>query len=201
MKANLVILLFYNFLPLDDLRYQAVTQEKIFDTIKKICTLSPKATISLHLNAAEKYFPKEMEDSDDNHPLMKNAVRYLHEQIDAYESQGIFFTMATAHGYGRKKKQPNNRDSMAFAKELKSRNIILFDTMIRPYLDSAAKTTSVFNDVGGPLILKKMYNRGSIDSAETYRKFPPGSLIRFLTHPGNYDIQRSLCLGYRENIN
>ena len=190
---------FYNFLPLDDRRYRAVKQAHVLETIKKIRKISGSAVISLHLNAAEKFFPKEMDDADDNHALMNDAVRYLHEQVDNYERHGIHFRIATAHGYGRKKKRPNNRDSTVFTEELKKRNIQMFDTLIRPEIDNAATATAIFNDVGGPLKIRKMLSSGPLDSVDTYRRFPAGVLIRFLTHPGNYDIRRALCLGYRKN--
>jgi hypothetical protein len=191
---------FYNFLPLDDRRYRTVKQARVLDTIKKIRKISDSAVISLHLNAAEKFFPKEMDDADDNHELMNNAVLYLHEQVDTYERYGIHFRIATAHGYGRKKKRPNNRDSTVFTEELKKRNIQMFDTLLRPKIDNAATATAVFNDVSGPLMVRKMLNSGPLDAVDTYRRFPPGALIRFLTHPGNYDIRRALCLGYRKNL-
>jgi hypothetical protein len=109
--------------------------------------------------------------------------------------------MATAHGYGRKKKLPNNRDSKVLTFELDTRGIKMFDTVIRSHIDKAATTKAVVTDVSGPLMIRKMPNDGPVDEAKTYRGFPPGALIRFLTHPGNYNIRRPLCLGLRTNRN
>jgi hypothetical protein len=191
---------FFNFLPLDDMRYQNVKPAEVLRTIEEVKKASPRATIALHLNAAERFFPAQMEDADDTHPDMARAVEYLHRQIDEYEKQGIVFKCATAHGYGRRKKRPNNRDSEIFPRELEKRGIVLFDTALRSPLDKNAKMMSVFNDVGGPLVVKQMPNGGWLDDPETYLNFPAGGLLRFLSHPGNYDVFRPYCLGMRKNL-
>jgi len=190
---------FFNFLPLDDPRYKGVCEKDIIRTIRDIRQVSPKAIIALHLNAAERFFPREMPEVSDDHPDMAKAVDYLHRQIDAYEKHGIRFRVASAHGYGRKKKKPNNRDSHLFTEELAKRGIQMYDTRLRPAVDSAATCVTAYNDVGGPLTVRRMAVPGDVDEAETYRRFPDGGLIRFLTHPGNYPIDRPLCLGTRMN--
>jgi len=112
---------------------------------------------------------------------------------------GITFKTATAHGYGRAKKKPNNRDSIIFTEELQARGIKLFDTALRKHLYEKATLATVFSDVGGALSVHRMPNNGAVDSPETYIKFPPGGLVHFLTHPGNYNISRQLTLGVRYN--
>lgn len=200
IEGELGIAAIYNFLPLDDKRYRFVREKTVIEIIHKIKSLSPRAAIGLHLNAAERFFPAKMDDVGDGHPDMAKAATYLHEQIDAYAKQGIQFRTATAHGYGRAKRKPNNRDSLIFMEELEKRRIKLFDTTLRQLIDDRSSLSVKFTDVGEPLRIMDMPNNGAIDNPDTYRQFPPGSLIRFLTHPGNYNIERPLSLGLRVNL-
>lgn len=197
IEGELGIASIFNFLPLDDQRYTSAGENKIIRVIHKIKSLSPRASIGLHLNAAERFFPAEMEDAGDDHTDMSKAVAYLHKQIDAYAAHGINFRVATAHGYGRAKKRPNNRDSYVFTEELEKRGIKLFDTTLRGAINEQAGVSIKFDDVGDPLHINDMPNNGTVDDPVTYRTLPPGCLIHFLTHPGNYDINRKLTLGVR----
>lgn len=187
----------YNFLPMDDCRYEPLTPNKVIDIIHQIKDLAPKVAIGLHLNATEKFFPADMPDVGNDHPDISKAVAYLHRQVDSYEEYGIMMRFATSHGYGRGKKLPNNRDTSIFAKELRKRNILLFDTEIRSKLDAQATEVINFTDVGGALSVRRLMQYGALDQSETYNKIKPGGLIRLLNHPGNYDVLRPLVLSTR----
>lgn len=200
IEGEMGIASIYNFLPLDDRRYNGFNENDIIEFIGKIQSLSPQAAIGLHLNATEPFFPIGMEDVGDDHPDMTKAVAYLHRQIDDYNRHGINFRVATAHGYGRGKKLPNNLYSPVFTEEIEKRGVKLFDNTLRFAIDRKACFTVRMKDVGGPLIIKDMPNNGAVDDPETYRKFPPNSLIRFLTHPGNYNVQKPFTLGLRINM-
>src|SRR5262249_21735120 len=156
---------------------------------------NPHASIGLHLNAAEKFFPAAMDDVGDDHPDMKKAIDCLHEQVDAYERLGVKFRTATAHGYGRRKKKPNNRDSAAFTDELKKRGIMMWDTVLRPRIFEIAAHVTHIADVGGAISARDVPSSGDLASPSTYSAFPGGSLIHFLIHPGNYDLRQPSTLG------
>ena len=167
--------------------------------IDEVKRLSPRAVIGLHLNVAERFFPAEMDDVGNNHPDISKAIEYLHEQVDAYEKAGVEFKTATAHGYGRRKKTPNNRDTPQFTTELAKRGIRIWDNDLRPAVFTAASHMAHISDVGGAVSLRNFPNNGSPIDAETYRRFPPGSILHVLLHPGNYDIRKPLALGIRTN--
>ncbi len=187
----------FNFLPLDDQRYQSVSATDVLGLMDQITKLNSRAAIGLHFNAAERFFPTSTEDAGDDHPAMKMAVEYLHKQLDDYARLGVSFKLATAHGYGRGKKKPNNRDSRIFTNELIKRNVALFDNIIRPEMDAQASCCIKFTDVGGALSIREMPHAGMPDLADSYRVLPPGCLVRFLSHPGNYPIDRALALASR----
>jgi hypothetical protein len=189
----------FNFLPLDDVRYKGVKPNEIAKLIDGLRSRNPRIGIGLHLNAAERFFPAKMADVGNDHPDVAKAIRYLHQQVDDYEKIGIRFRFATAHGYGRGKKRPNNRDCGIFTEELAKRGIALWDTVLRSAIDGSASHVAVFHDVGEPLAIKRMPHAGRVDDPESYRRFPVGGLVRFLSHPGNYDIRRPLTLGLRFN--
>lgn len=189
----------FNFLPLDDTRYRKAGESGVLKIIAGIKERHPRAEIALHLNAAERFFPADAEDADDSHPRMRDAVRYLHEQVQAYARHGIKLRFATAHGYGRAKKRPNNRDSELLTRELQTLGIPLWDNVLRGPLDEKATHVTAFHDVGGPLAIRGMPSAHPPHSVQAYRDFPPGGLIRYLSHPGNYDIERTLSLGLRFN--
>ena len=190
----------FNFLPLDDVRYKPLKPEEIVAFIREVQRLAPRATIGLHLNATERFFPAKAPEADETHPLIPDAIAYLHKQVDDYERLGVRFRFGTAHGYGRTtKKQPNN-SSEVFRKELLTRGIRLFDDDIRPALQVKATSEARLRDVGGSLTTRRFPNNGRVDDPATYRAFAPGALIHFLIHPGNYDITCPLPLGLRTNL-
>ncbi len=188
------------FLPLDDRRYARLSPEGVAAIAREVLGASPRHAVGLHLNAAERFFPPEAPAADDTHPDMAKAIAYLHAQIDAYEERGFRLRSATAHGYGRKKKRPNNRDTDVFPAELAKRDIVLLDHYVKRRIEKAASHRTRFLDVGGPLSARRVPNAGRLDEAETYRRFPPKSVLVFQTHPGNYDVTRDLCLGQRRNV-
>ena len=155
--------------------------------------------IGLHLNATERFFPPSMPKAGFDLPQMTHAITYLHKQIDDYGAHGVEFRFATAHGYGRGAKEPNNT-SQVFRDELASRGIQVFDPDLRLPIFRKATHNSRLHDVGGTLAMSQFPNNGRVDSPETYEQFPAGSLINFLIHPGNYDVRRPLTLGLRTNV-
>jgi hypothetical protein len=199
-QAKLGFASMFFFLPLDDSRYSGVKPARIIEFIKELRAVNSRASIGLHLNAAERFFPPDMEDVGDDHPDMAKAIAYLHEQIDAYEKFGIKFRIATAHGYGRRKKRPNNRDSRVFTEELQKRGISMWDTVLRPQIFEVATHVAHLADVGGAISAREMPTSGELTDPNSYRAFPTASLIHFLIHPGNYDVRQPTTLGRRQNI-
>ena len=189
----------FNFLPLDDKRYEPLPPESVIRFIDEVRHLAPQAVIGLHLNATERFFPPSMPEAGFDHPQMTDAIAYLHKQIDDYKAGGVEFRFATAHGYGRAAKEPNNT-SQVFRDELKSRGILVFDPDLRRHNFRRATNISRLDDVGGVLTTRSFPNNGRVDRPETYEQFPAGSLINFLVHPGNYDVCRPLTLGLRTNV-
>jgi len=187
----------YNVLPLDDRRYQGASPGKIGRLLRKLRRTNPKATLGLHVNATERFFPAEAPDAGNEHPDVERAIAYLHEQVDAYLEIGVSFRIATAHGYGRGKRLPNNRDTPVFGEELLKRGIHLFDSHLRPQIRERAKVYASFTDVGKPLAVRGMPDAGPLGDPETYRRLPGGTFVRFLNHPGNYPIDRPMTLAMR----
>lgn len=188
----------YYFLPLDDKRYSRMRPAQIIDFIRRLRSLNPKLAIGLHLNAAERFFPPEMDEVGDDHPDMAKAVAYLHKQVDDYERLGIHFKTSTAHGYGRRRKKPNNRNSPIFSQELAKRGIVLWDSVLRPRLRERCTEWVNLSDVGGAIAAFNLPD-GPITSPQPYRELAPGTLIHLLMHPGNYDIRKPSTLGRRRN--
>lgn len=194
----------FNFLPLDDMRYAPLTEEEIIGVIREVQRLAPRAAIGIHLNAAERFFPRDMPETATDDPAiadrMRQAIAYLHKQLDDYARHGIIFRMGTAHGYGRPlAKEPNNASEI-FRNELAKRGVRLFDKDLRVSIQERAADCCRLSDVGGALTTKRFPSNGRVDDPETYRRFPAGRLINFLIHPGNYDIAKSLTLGLRTNL-
>ena len=77
---------------------------------------------------------------------------------------------------------------------------MLYDTVIRPTLRKSASVSASFTDVGESIRVRQMPAPGLITDPATYRKLPGGSFIRFLTHPGNYDVRNPTVLGFREDL-
>lgn len=203
IEGDLGLASIFNFLPLDDMRYEPLREDQIVDFIKEVQRRAPRGSIGIHLNAAERFFPHDMPDTSTDDPLiaekMTQAIAYLHKQLDDYERHGITFRFGTAHGYGRGAKEPNNA-SEVFRHELGKRGVRLFDNDLRLKIQERAFSESRLHDVGGALTTKRFPNNGRVDDPETYRRFPSGSLINFLIHPGNYDIAKPLTLGLRTNL-
>ncbi|MGH9338757.1 MAG: sulfotransferase family protein [Acidobacteriota bacterium] len=187
----------FNFLPLDDPRYRGTDRNGIVELIDELKRLSP-ASIGLHFNGTERFFPAGMESVGSDHPDIQQAIEYLHTQLDDYASYGITFRTGTAHGYGRGVKEPNNTSAI-FRQELGKRGIRLFDNDLRLELKEKAAYRVRMHDVGGPITVWRFPTAGKINVANTYRQFDAGSLINFLTHPGNYDMLASKCMGLRIN--
>ena len=199
LVSRLEISAVFYFLPLDDPRYSALRSKQIVELIKQIHQIGPHLSVGLHLNAAERFFPASAPDSDNDHPDIVKVVAYLHEQVDTYENHGITFRTATAHGYGRRKKRPNNRDTPVLTQELAKRGILMWDTRLRQDFIHRHQHYATCTDVGGAVSFLRMPNNGSPLDPETYQCFPPGSAMHVLIHPGNYDVNRALTLGIRSN--
>ncbi|MBL9119717.1 MAG: sulfotransferase [Phycisphaerae bacterium] len=193
----------FNFLPLDDVRYKPLAPEQVIEMATTIRSLAPKASLGLHLNATERFFAAKAPPAGLDHPDMPKAIAYLHEQIDAYEKFGIHFRFATAHGYGRTTAIHPNNTTPVFRDELARRGIRLYDGDVREALATASASLGGrvwgLRDVGGPLTVWDAPNNGAPDHPETYRRLPPGSLVSFLIHPGNYDVNLPIPLGMRTN--
>ena len=188
----------YNFLPLDDVRYAWTNPRRIVRIMNEIKELNPKASIGLHFNACEKFFPAAAPDLVNETPDLSEAMKYLHEQVDAYQALGVNFRTATAHGYGRGQKRPNNLHTREFADVLLERGISLYDTKIRPTIRKKATYDCSVTDVGGVIKASRMRDDTSIISPKCYREMPDGSLVRFLTHPGNYEADKPAVLSMRD---
>ena len=199
LESRLEIPAVFYFLPLDDPRYSKLRPRQIVELIKQIRQMGPHLAVGLHLNAAERFFPADAPDLTDDHPDIAKVIAYLHEQIDAYAKHGIMFRTATAHGYGRRKKRPNNLHTPVLTQELAKREILMWDTRLRPDLVRCIPHYAACTDVGGAISFRHMPNTGSSLDPETYRCFSPGSAMRVLIHPGNYDVNRALTLGIRTN--
>jgi hypothetical protein len=189
----------YYFLPFDDSRYRKMDESGILRLMRKLIEINSEAHIGFHLNAAEKFFPPELPDLGNDHIDITKAVRALHNQMDAFERKGIQLRTATAHGYGRRKKRPNNRDTPQFSTELRKRGVFLWDTDLAPRIYSFASRVFHLTDLGGALTVWGMPDGRSAFDSRSYLSMPSKSLIRILIHPGNYDIDRPLTLGLRAN--
>ena len=203
IEAELGLAGVFHFLPLDDVRYRPLAPQEVIDVIRRVQEASPRAAIGLHFNATERFFPPKAPPAGEDHPDLPKAIAYLHEQVDAYERLGIRFRFATAHGYGRGAVQPNNT-SPRFRGELAGRGIRLYDGDVREAMTAVALGRGScewgVRDVGGSLSVWDAPNNGPIDRVETYRSLPPGSLMTFLIHPGNYDVLAPMPIGARYQV-
>jgi hypothetical protein len=187
----------YNFLPMDDPRYGKNGLKIVPDLIRRVKELNPLAAIGLHVNVCERFYPADVPCAGNNIDDLDNIISCLNDQINAYEKEGFVFHIATAHGYGRAKKLPNNRDTREIAEELSKRGIKLFDTQIRNKLKEYSTLFCALTDVGGVIKPKKI--PGGIDLVDhrSYEKIPPGGFLRFLTHPGNYPVDLPSTIAMR----
>jgi hypothetical protein len=200
----------FHFLPLDDVRYRfyiwfirarfvtGLIRSNIIKLIGRIKATNPAAAIGLHFNACEKFYPMSVPDAGASPPDLEKIIRFAHEQVADYRKAGIEFRIATAHGYGRGKRLPNNRDTPELSEALDAENIRLFDTRVLPSLIKQATAYYSITDIGGTI--KSAYIPGGIalTDPDLYRKLAPGSFLRLLTHPGNYHIARGAALAMRQ---
>ncbi|PCJ69294.1 MAG: hypothetical protein COA62_11780 [Rhodobiaceae bacterium] len=196
-EAVLGVPAIYNFLPMDDIRYRKTNQDSIEKLIGEIQEINTNAKIALHFNASEKFFPAKDPDYGDDDVDFTEAFAYLNSQIDDYKKVGIRFRTATAHGYGRGKKRPNNRDTPEYTEKLLERDVQLFDTVIRPELYKKATHHCAITDVGGIIQPRGMLQGTSILDKKCYEDMSAGSVLRFLTHPGNYESNNAAVLAMR----
>lgn len=185
----------YNFLPLDDRRYSK-RRKRIIKLIRHVKEKNPRSSIGLHVNACERFFPPD-KPSMDVDELPHETLDYLHRQVEDYRKEGESFRVATAHGYGRGKRVPNNRDSSQIGDELLRHGIELFDTKIRPQLIEAATDRAALTDVGGVLKPRRFGNGYDLTDPRAYTTMKKGTFIRFLTHPGNYPVDSPSSLAMR----
>lgn len=176
----------YNFLPLDDSRYTFSRKRSTLDLMKQVLEINPRAYLGLHVNACERFYPASAPNVPAGEEDLDQIRAYLHKQVDDYLEAGIRFNISTSHGYGRGKKLPNNRDTAAIGEELAKRDILLFDTTIRPVLVESASHGCALTDVGGMLKPRRMGNGFALTDPRAYSSLPKGSFLRYLTHPGNY---------------
>ncbi len=199
LEGELGLASIFSFLPLDDPRYSPLKPREIRDLTLEVRRLNPYCSVALHNNATEPFFPARMPDVGDDVPDMEKAVRYLRQQVEDYAELGIHFRIATAHGYGRGKKLPNNRDSPRLIQELDRMGISSFNSRLSPALYQKSARTVAISDVGDVLSIFGLNSGGSVDRPETFQMLPAGSLVQILTHPGNYDVRLPLLLGTRKN--
>lgn len=188
----------YYFLPFTDQRYQGWTVAEIVTLMKDVQRVNPRASIGLHLNVTEDLFPADAPAvDDDGHPDVKAAVDLLHRTLDGYEAHGMRFRTATAHGYGRRKARPNNRDSPVFTDEMSARGVAMWDTVLRSRLFRAATQRAHLADVGGALSARRMPDGSPLTDPQAWAAFEQGSVVHFLMHPGNFDAREPMPLGRR----
>lgn len=186
----------YNFLPLDDSRYSEKGKDATLELMKRVCEINPRAYLGLHVNACERFYPPDAPNVA-NPPNLDAILEYLHEQVEEYKAAGIRFRIATAHGYGRAKKLPNNRDTPEIERELRKHDLLLFDTTIRSDLMQAAKHTCAITDVGGVLKPRRFGHGYMLTDSRAYSTLPKGGFLRFLTHPGNYPVDAPSTVAMR----
>lgn len=189
----------YNFLPLDDRRYELVGTEVVIKLMDEIKRKNPKHYIGLHVNACERYYPASADEALGNSaPHMSEILKYLETMVNDYAAEGVKFQLATAHGYGRGKKLPNNRDTPEIAANLKKVDVLLFDTEIRPKLMASSAHTCAITDIGGVLKPRGFNNGYKLTDKRAYSSLLPGTFLRFLTHPGNYPVDKSATIVMRD---
>ena len=179
----------YNFLPLDDRRYSPSSKKKITDLIFQIIQSNKNSSVGLHMNCCEKFCLSEngkLIDNPDILNLEPKILDYAQKIIDEYNGYKINFLTSTAHGFGYKKKLPNNRDFKPISKILEKNKIISFDNILRPNLIKNSKIYFSLTDTGGFLKIGKLENKFLPNDPRFYECLEENTLIRFLTHPGNY---------------
>jgi hypothetical protein len=189
----------YNFLPLDDRRYESAGKQAVIDLMQEIKNKSASHYIGLHVNACEKYYPASTDEALGEAAVhMPEILGYLKTMVDDYAAEGVSFRLATSHGYGRGKKLPNNRDTPEIAENLKKADVLLFDTEIRPKLMAASVHTCALTDIGGVLKPRSFNNGYELTDKRAYTSLPKGTFLRFLTHPGNYLVTKPATIVMRD---
>jgi hypothetical protein len=179
----------YNFLPLDDKRYSPSSKQKITDLISQIKETNKNISIGLHMNCCEKFVLSENGKLIDNPDILNLEPKILHyaqKIIDEYHSHKIKFLTSTAHGFGYKKRLPNNRDFYPISKILEKNKILSFDNILRLKLSKKSKIYFSLTDTGGFLKIGKLDNKFLPNDSRFYECLEENTFIRFLTHPANY---------------
>jgi hypothetical protein len=189
IEAELGVPAAFNFLPLDDPRYKPGGAKAALSVIKKVTAANPSSYIGLHVNACERFYPAAAPDVGNNPPKIDQIADCVRQQVAEYRAAGVSFRISTAHGYGRAKKLPNNRDTPLIAEILGDEGILLFDTTIRRDLMDASSHYCAITDVGGVLKPRLLGNGYDLTDPQAYSSLPKGTILRFLTHPGNYPVE------------
>jgi hypothetical protein len=197
IEAELGVPAAYNFLPLDDSRYSAKGVEATVQLMKRVCEINPRAYLGLHVNACERFYPAKAPDVEDDDIDLSPIVSYLHQQIDDFRKVGVTFRTATAHGYGRGRKKPNNFDTPEVRQILEEYGIVSFDNSIRQFYKRNAQHHCAITDVGGTLRPRRLNHGFDITAPASYSSLQPGTFLRYLTHPGNFPVDKPLPLAMR----
>lgn len=185
----------FNFLPLDDNRYQPGGTEKVVQLVNYIKERAPKSYVGLHVNAFEKYYPPNApEILTDDFPYRDEIEAYIDRMVVDYGKIGVSFRTATAHGYGRGQKLPNNQMTPMVEEKLRMKGISLFDVNLRRQLIATAGSGAALTDVGGSLKPRRIPGGHDLTDARTYSLLPDGAFLRFLSHPGNYPVDKPLTV-------
>lgn len=180
----------YNLLPIDDMRYKPNSEKNVPALVKYIFEKNRGMYVGLHVNSCERYYPANAPDEPVSPKYLDEIIQYTKQIIADYKSHGIGFKLATAHGYGRGSKLPNNKDTKEIQEILNINGITLFDTEIRSELSQQATHYSAIADIGGVLKTRWFNNGYSLVDPRAYTTMPKGSFVRFLTHPGNYSVDK-----------
>ena len=141
------------------------------------------------MNCCEKFVLSNNEKLIENPDILNLEPKILHyaqKIIDEYDDYKIKFLTSTAHGFGYKKKIPNNRDFHPISKILEKYKILSFDNVLRPKLSKKSKIYFSLTDTGGLLKIGKLDNKFLPNDPRFYECLEENTFIRFLTHPGNY---------------
>lgn len=196
--ASLGLNAIYNVLPLDDQRYAQWSPEQVAAFARDLATNHDEIEIGMHINPVEAFHsPDDPDLGNSEGDAMPCIIDALHAQIDAFSAHGLEPILGTAHGYGRRKMRPNNRDSPLIAQELQRRGITTWDSLVLPDIKATAPHVMYISDVGGAIGVYQTLNSAAIDDPALYQALPKGSLLVVLSHPGNYDPARRLQLGRR----
>lgn len=179
----------FNLLPVDDRRYQPDGQKNVKELVQCIRSRAVKSYIGLRVNVYEKFYsPDAPEVTEDDFSLRQEVEAYLEQVIDDYRKIGISFRTAKAHGYGIGNKIPNNRGTSLVAERLSNHGIALFDVVLSPKIKNHVSMSAAITDMGGTLKPIMLTSRFELTDPRLYTSLPPGTFMRFVTHPGNYPV-------------